>query len=271
MPVGEFVLIHHWDSWLAAMDRSDRTRRSYSYWVYRFLSECRPESLALVAESDVAAFVAALGRSPAKACSIYALRSFFGYAFTRGFLLTNPTALLKPKTPHKPPVRALRREELARMLMAAHAREPRRGWTLMLCYALGVRRSELVRIRPEDVEAEAVIVHGKGGKIRRVEVGEMARIALHELERWSNGTVVGGLHPQTVTAWAKQAAMDAGLEAKTRQRSAHILRASFATRLLKQGTPISVVSELLGHSDVAITSRYLAVEQEDRQLAVTLL
>lgn len=48
----------------------------------------------------------------------------------------------------------------------------------------------------------------------------------------------------------------------------HVLRATFATNLLARGIPISVVSELLGHSNIAVTSRYLAITKQARREAV---
>lgn len=75
-----------------------------------------------------------------------------------------------------------------------------------------------------------------------------------------------GYHPQWFSMIVHQAAVDAGFPPG--RRNAHLLRSSFATHLLGKGVPISVVSKLLGHSQIATTSRYLAVRGEDRRAAV---
>ena len=61
---------------------------------------------------------------------------------------------------------------------------------------------------------------------------------------------------------AKQAGFPPG------RRNAHLPRSSFATNLLREGVPVSVVSKLLGHSKVSTTSRYLAVVDGERHAAV---
>jgi len=75
-----------------------------------------------------------------------------------------------------------------------------------------------------------------------------------------------GFHPQWFTMIVNQAAAAAGLPPG--RRKAHMLRSAFATHLLAGGTPVSVVSRLLGHSNVAITTRYLACHPADMRKAV---
>jgi site-specific recombinase XerD len=52
------------------------------------------------------------------------------------------------------------------------------------------------------------------------------------------------------------------MAARSRQ---DVLRASFATHVLRQGTPIHVVNELMGHRDIPTTASYLALVAEDRR------
>jgi integrase len=128
---------------------------------------------------------------------------------------------------------------------------------------------EVASIRPVDVGPGGVwLVRTKNDTPRTVELHELPRIALDELLPWWNGTVLGGVHEQTVTNWAKEAAWDAGLAAKVAHRPAHILRASFASHLLRNGAPLHIVSALLGHRSLAVTSRYAAAFAEDRQASL---
>ncbi len=63
-------------------------------------------------------------------------------------------------------------------------------------------------------------------------------------------------HPDTIRKYVKRAAVDAGI---TKLCGPHTFRHSFATRLLEAGYDIRTVQELLGHSDVSTTQRYLHV------------
>lgn len=270
--MSDLSLVREWDSFLAAQGRSTETRRTYRYALLRFLSETLPPSIATVTETDVAAFLASFKeRAAARSTYFRGLRSFFSWCAARGHVAQDPTALIHPKDPTPPPVVALSEEELTRYLIAAAWRSPRRAWALILKYGTGTRRMELAHIRPQDVDfgdSSVLLRRTKGGRPRRVELGPLARTALEELRPWWNGTILGGVNEQTVTDWAHDAAVDSGLYPKLRYRTSHVLRATFATRLLEQGTPISVVAELLGHSDVSITTRYLAVNKADRRRAV---
>src|SRR5204862_4606793 len=101
----------------------------------------------------VTEFLASLGtRAPAKRSYLHALRSFFSWAKIRGHVTEDPTALLKPARARRRPVVALEPEELLRLVYAAACRSERRAWTIILCFALGTRRSELAHITPSDVD-----------------------------------------------------------------------------------------------------------------------
>jgi site-specific recombinase XerD len=52
----------------------------------------------------------------------------------------------------------------------------------------------------------------------------------------------------------------AGIDTKDRHHGSHCLRHSLATRLLKQGTTLPVISDVLGHSDSQTTMTYLNVD-----------
>lgn len=78
------------------------------------------------------------------------------------------------------------------------------------------------------------------------------------------------IEPNTLSEWMSRAAKDAGLPPGKKQH-VHTLRATFATKLLGEGVPISVVSRLLGHAQIGTTARYLAVTDDDRRRAVDVL
>jgi site-specific recombinase XerD len=267
--VGDFEVVVRWMDWLQARELSEATIRLYSYGVFRLLTEQRIARIDAVTEEHVVAFLKSIGnRSVAKRAYLRGIRSLCSYALARGEIRADPTAGLALRKVRRPPKVALTEEELFRYLMAAYAQSPRRAWTLMLVFGTGTRRMEAASIMPDDVQGGEVHLRVcKYSKQRRVPLGPYALFALEQLRPWYNGTVLGGIGPQTITEWAHQAAVDSGLLPKVRGRVAHVLRASFATHLLRQGVPVHVVRDLLGHENIATTNEYAAASEDGEKRA----
>ena len=138
-------------------------------------------------------------------------------------------------------------------------------------YATGMRVSELVSVplRNVDLKMQYLIVMGKGSKERMLPLG---RTALKYLERYISVVRPQLLHGKPegvqelfVTSWGgpmtrqrvneliEGYAKDAGI---TKRVTPHMLRHSFATHLLNNGTDLRVVQELLGHADISTTQIY---------------
>lgn len=264
--------IRDWQEFLRAEGKSEETVRKYGYPVARFLGETTARSLGEVREEHVVTFLARLGKqAPARELYTRALKSFFDYCQRRGLIETNPAAGLRPKKPNKPEPDAYTPQEIMALMEVARRRNPRWAWAIQAAYALGLRRSELCGITAEDIDWQGRRVYlrvTKGNKPRWVEMSDLASGALKELTRHNlpKDYPVVGFSPQWFTMIVGWAAASAGLP--PRRRKAHMLRASAATHMLGNGAPISVVSKLLGHADVAVTSRYLAVNNGDRRRAV---
>jgi site-specific recombinase XerD len=138
----------------------------------------------------------------------------------------------------------------------------------MLLYSTGMRRSELVQLRVEDIDSKRMVVHirkGKGGKERDVPLCPTLLETLREYWRsrkskdWlfpqtgSRGTT-GHITAHTVWYACDQAAQHAGLKKRV---SPHMLRHSFATHLLENGADLPTIQILMGHADLETTSIYL--------------
>jgi integrase/recombinase XerD len=139
-----------------------------------------------------------------------------------------------------------------------------------LSYGAGLRISEALALRVEDIDSRAGVIHvrrGKGGRGRDVMLG--ARL-LQELRsywrarrppgpelfpgRYGAGTT---LTREAVWIGVRSARAAAGMEG--RRVTPHTFRHSFATHMLEQGTDIRTLQVLLGHSSIASTTRYLHV------------
>lgn len=148
---------------------------------------------------------------------------------------------------------------------------------LEVLYATGMRVSELVNVplKNVDLKMEYVIVMGKGSKERMLPLG---RTALHYLEHYISVVRPQLLHGKPdsskalfVTGWGGPMTRErfyelivaygqsAGLSKRV---TPHMLRHSFATHLLNNGTDLRVVQELLGHADISTTQIYTHLDIE---------
>lgn len=270
--LSDFALIGAWRDHLIALGRSPSTLRLYTSAITRLGAEVVQGPITTTTEEQIDAFMVGLGKhGRAKVLAAHAFRGFFGWLRRRGHIDSDPSLACDGiKSPEPLPAVVLEEDELIRYLIAAANRSPRRAWAIMLTFAIGCRRAELAGIAPYDVFSDRVRLRKtKGSRPRDVELNSLARTAIEELRPWySEHSILGGIVPQVVTQWCREAAVDAGLEHKVARRPTHVLRASFATHLLRQGVRIDVVSRLMGHRDVKTTMVYLALVPGERQAAV---
>jgi integrase/recombinase XerD len=265
--VESIAIVVGWLDWLRGQGNADRTVGIYRSHASRFLLEYVKGGLEEATEQHVSRFLRDVGeRGPAgRRQAFQAVRSLCSYAQRRGMIPADPTMDFRVKKPHGRPQVALTEDELLRYFLAAYWRGgERRMWSLMLAFGLGTRRSELVHVEPSDVVDERVHLRVcKGGKDRWVPLSRYASLALEGLRPWYNGTVLGGLEAGGLSAWGKQAAKDSGLWPRVRGRTLHVLRASYASHLLRKGVPVNNVRDLLGHTNIAVTNEYAVSFDED--------
>lgn len=228
-------------------------------------------------------------RSVARATS--ALRGLFKYLVGEGRLEANPMVHVRgtPRGRSLPTV--LTETEVDRLLGAvlrpgdADTRALRNAAMLEVLYAAGLRVSELVSLRVQDVALDRGFVRatGKGRKQRLVPIGEEAVVAIRRyldgarpelLARFGGRTrgVVpdalfvtnrgGAMTRQGFWKLLRTRARAAGVE---RPFSPHTLRHSFATHLLAHGADLRSVQKMLGHVDIGTTQIYTHVDRRQVQ------
>ncbi|MFM7813857.1 MAG: tyrosine-type recombinase/integrase [Flavobacteriales bacterium] len=136
-----------------------------------------------------------------------------------------------------------------------------------LLYETGIRRSEMVSLRDQDVDYSAghIRVTGKRNKMRIVPISADMQQRIREYQL---------LRDQRFDAGSKQLLLtDRGkpitgsvvyLKVKSylsevttiRRKSPHVLRHTFATHMLNQGADLNVIKEILGHASLAATQVY---------------
>jgi integrase/recombinase XerC len=279
VPLESAALLRSYREYRLGTGFSPDTMRVQMGYLVRFFAASVVSSHEDLGEDQVIALLKAYkGKPTARQSAFFALKSFFAWACRRGQMPNDPTADMKVKGPREKEPDAFSPAEIVTLLDAA-ALERRGGGgsgkrhaaAILLAYSLGLRRSEVVGITMEDVDLENDRVHiratiAKGGQGRYVEMNQLAHEAVAALRPWSNGTLVGTRDPAWFTMMVNEVATRAGFPPG--RRNAHLLRSSFATNLLREGVPVSVVSKLLGHSKISTTSRYLAVVDLERHAAV---
>ena len=242
------------------------------------------EELLQVSRQQLIAYLVHLkqeGRaSSTVARKLASIKAFYRFLTAERYIRCNPAEVLEAASRglHLPKVLSV--QEVERLLD-----EPNLGTLngyrdktmLELLYATGMRVSELVNVpmKNVDMKMQYVIVMGKGSKERMLPLG---RTALHYLEHYLSVVRPQLLHGKPdaavelfVTGWGGPMTRERfyeiivayGKSAGISKRvTPHMLRHSFATHLLNNGTDLRIVQELLGHADISTTQIYTHLDVE---------
>jgi len=213
-----------------------------------------------------------------RARHLVAIRGFYRFLVQEKILRNDPTRLIDlPKSGLKLP-HVLSREEIELLLKAPDIRKPiglRDAAMLELLYAAGLRVSELINLKLQDINLEAgfVRIFGKGSRERVVPIGSHARekvstylkaVRSRRLKQTTSPYlfIARAARPMTRQGFWKllrRYALQAGLKKKI---TPHSLRHSFASHLLEGGADLRAVQVMLGHVDISTTQIYTHVTRD---------
>jgi integrase/recombinase XerD len=202
-------------------------------------------------------------------------RRYYGWLLRENQRTDDPSAHLEmPRLPTRLP-KTLTMDEVDRLLTAPDPNTSaglRDRAMLELMYASGLRVSELVGLRRDEINLEQGVVRmiGKGTKERMVPTGVPACEAVAEWLRHGRpdfATAASGdavflsrrgvaMSRQNFWMLIQRYAIQAGVRSKL---SPHTLRHAFATHLLERGADLRAVQSLLGHADLSTTQIYTHV------------
>lgn len=199
------------------------------------------------------------------------LRSFFKYAQTQNWILTNPISTLRSlRTPERIPI-FLKDEETEFLFEELSFGEGFKGFTdrliLELLYQTGMRRAELLALKEQQIEwsLHHVRVIGKGNKERLIPISKhlesQMQAYINEKKRLfenPNTTFFILENGQNLYAGYVYRLVKKHLSATTslKKKSPHVMRHTFATQLLNNGANLQAIKDLLGHSSLASTQIY---------------
>jgi site-specific recombinase XerD len=194
---------------------------------------------------------------------LFAIKFLFRHTLRRPLPILD---LIRLRRDRKLPA-VLGRKEARQIL--AHIRRPAARMSAVLMYTCGLRVSEAIHLRIQDIDSRRMVVcvrNGKGRKDRYVPLPQRTLELLraywreHRPEHWllpdRSGTKP--IRRDTVLKCIRAAAQDAKL---TKPVGCHTLRHSYATHLLEQGVDLRSIQGLLGHQSIRSTIRYLHLTQ----------
>ena len=211
-----------------------------------------------------------------------AIKVLCGYANREGYTSTVLTKKIKNVREPKVLIHTFSQKEISSLIhhyKGVKYLDIRNRAILMILFDTGIRITELLDMRLEQIQENYFLIHGKGRKERIVpksaEVGKwlVKYISIRESYFWyrsiddyvflsKNGK---RLTEEAISKFMKQAAHNVGVNSIVRV-SPHTCRHTFAHQQLKNGLDLYSLCRLLGHESIAITQRYLEAIQDTQVL-----
>lgn len=241
-----------------------------------YLSDNNIKEAEKISETSLNSYILSMereGKSPATVSrNIASIRSFVLYLIKNGQLKHDPCERMKaPKFEKKPP-QILTLDQVSGLLKQpneATIKGMRDKAMLELLYATGIRVSELISIKLEDLNLRNKFLRcSHDNRERIIPFGNMAKQALDTYLIKARPQLIGDIKTDLVFTNISGEAMsrqgfwkiiksygkNAGIEEEI---TPQILRNSFAVHMIENGADLKSIQELLGHSDISTTQMYL--------------
>ena len=264
---------------------SRNTLDAYSRDISHYSEFLQSQGVKKLSEEDTALILKYLIRMRNRGLSarsrsrhLVTIRGFYRFLVHENIIQKDPARLVdlprsSLKLPDVLPVEAI--DRLLKSPDTGKPNEARDAAMLELLYAAGLRVSELILVKIQDINLEAgfVRVYGKGSKERIVPIGQYATTTLRHYIETSRPILLKTISspflfvaragkPMTRQGFwklIKRYADRAGIQQKI---SPHSLRHSFASHLLEGGADLRAVQIMLGHVDISTTQIYTHVARE---------
>ncbi|WP_420644110.1 site-specific tyrosine recombinase/integron integrase [Candidatus Leptofilum sp.] len=218
--------------------------------------------------------------SSSVARKVAAVKSFFNYLYSNQIIQENPTTNIdSPKVKKRLP-KTLSADEVERLLQApANKKSPKnlRDMALLnMLYSTGMRVTEVVSLRLEDVDLENNVLYcpGKDEQVRELPFDQYTKNILENYVEEGRPFLVKDKDEAAmflnhrgqqltrqglwliIKAYAKQAELSVAV-------TPHTLRHSFAAHKLHDGSDLQEVQKLLGHANISTTQIYTQLEESE--------
>jgi integrase/recombinase XerD len=243
--------------WLRSRGCGERTIRDRLEHIEDFTRS--HSSFPNVAPMHVTAWIGREGFAPWTRATYYGhLRSYFTFAMENDLLTVDPMARMRrPKPPRGVP-RPLTAEQVDLLLSRANRNLRTR---LILGLYAGLRAHEVAKIRGQDVDQDNIFVLGKGGRTDQIPTHPLIWAEAQKRPKvgwwFPSNTALGHVSAVTVSTGTSRHFAACGIEG-----SIHRTRHTYATNLLRAGTNVRVVQELMRHRSLDSTMVYTNREEK---------
>ena len=243
---------------LEILNCSKKTIKSYLYYVGNFLEYSKDGGLNENNVKDYIQMQISKKKPSTVSSQISAIKFFFNRVLNQKLKLSHPKR--NKKIPN-----ILTIEEIKKLI--ENTSNIKHKLIIKLLYGCGLRVSEIINLKKEDINFNEDLIKinlAKGRKDRFVKVPNSVKVELINYCNLSNSKILfpsnrgGKLTTATIQAILKNSAKKAKIKKRVYP---HLLRHSFATHLLEQGTDLRIIQKLLGHANIKTTQFYTQISQ----------
>lgn len=264
--------IEKFKQWLRSKRYSESTLTTYTEALKSFLIFYREKPIATITNEDVIIYN-----------NEYIIKNNLSASFQNQivnalklFFITVRETKIEINKIHRPKrakllPNVLSKEEI-KLILNAHSNIKHKTM-LSLIYSCGLRRSELINLKPTDIDSKRGIVIIRQAKGKKDRIAPLSPKILEMLREYYTGykpktwlfegqNIGEHYSEQSLQSVLKQALQKVGI---TKPVTLHWLRHSYATHLLENGTDLRYIQELLGHSSSKTTEIYTHVSTKSIQ------
>ena len=243
---------------------ANNTIKTYVTCFERFINHYKSTEINALDENDIRDYLSYLHKK--ELSTSYINQSVNAIKFYYEVVHNMPNRFYEIERPikeHKLP-KVISKEEV--LAIINHTNNIKHRCIVSLLYSAGLRRSELINLKISDIDSKRMVIRVEGAKGNKDRLTLLSTTVLNDLreyfkewkpKKWlfegENGTLYS---PTSIAKIINQAALKANVRKKV---TPHMLRHSFATHLLENGTDLRNIQVLLGHNSLDTTQIYTHV------------
>jgi site-specific recombinase XerD len=279
------MMLEQFISYLDAQGKSPRTLNTYKTQLIKFMEWLKehggtsdPKQITSIDAVEYRRSLDKKGLMPASInTALASIEAFCNWMKDQGFIDHNPLERVDRMEQVLQAPKWLTKTEKYRVIRTSLIEKDKRNSAIILTLLMtGIRVSELVHIKPEDImlgdRKGILVVKGKGNKRRSIPIPKDLRECLGDYlvdDRATANWVFASQRGEQLTVKGVQhLCASISKKANVSNLTPHVLRHTYCHDLVQQGVDIGMVSKLAGHSKLDTTLIYTQPGEEEMQAAV---